>query len=206
MQRRIVPIYFCILILISSVTTSYALGETQQAVTYLVTHKTAQTTHVANLTVYVTYTIAARTESAYWLQRTTSIKADARPLSITQILLDDRTHQALRYIMYRPANMGCPENVIDLPLSKMGTDEILPIPVTKAFSEETHLDVAAGTYTAYKDEKECVMLWLNDDVPILGVVKAEAEDWTMELFRITDNSGDLLPQKPPKGGIVYLKK
>ena len=153
MERRIVPICFFILILISSVTTSYALGETQQAVIYLVTYKTAQTTNAANLSVYVTYTIVARSETAYWLQRTTSIKLDAGPLSITQTLLDDRTHQALRYIMHRPANMDRPENVIDLPLSKMGKEEIFPTPITKAFPEKTRLQVAAGTYAAIKGKR-----------------------------------------------------
>ena len=64
------------------------------------------------------------------------------------------------------------------------------------------LDTPGGLYHSTKD---IVKKMLNADVPVLGVVKAETKDWVMELFRITENTEDLLPQKPPKGGIVYLK-
>jgi len=203
MKRQMAAV--AVLMLLSFASGTFAFEDTQQSVVYLVTYKTAQAADAEAVKVFVTYTIAAREDTTYWLQRTTAVNADAGPLSITQTLLDDRTHQALRYIMHRPANMDRPENVIDLPLSKMGKDEILPVPITAAFSEETDIQVAAGTYAAYKGEKDRITLWLNAEVPILGVVKAETPDWTMELFSLTDAVEDLLPQKPPKGGIVYLK-
>ncbi len=108
--------------------------------------------------------------------------------------------------MHRPAKMDQPENIIDLPLSKMGQDEILPTPVTGAFTEEEHLQLASGTFDTKKGWNGKATLWVNLDIPVLGVVKAEMEEWAMELFQISDLSEDLLPQKPPQGGIVYLNK
>ena len=206
MKRRRVPGCLSMLMLVNIAVNAYALQETQQTVVYEVTYKAQQTTDAVSAPIYVAYTVVAPFETAYWLQRATSMKIDSTPLSITQTLLDARTHQALRYIMHRPANTNRPENVIDLPLSKIGKDEIFPVPMTTASAEKRDIQVAAGSYTAHKGKKELFSLWLHADVPVLGVVKAEAKDWVMELFRITDNAKDLLPQKPPKVGIVYLKK
>jgi hypothetical protein len=180
----------------------YALGETDQTIIYKVIHRTS----AGELTSYTAYSIVAREESGYWLQRTTSMQPDFKTLlSITQSLLNDSTHEPLRYIMHRPANMKRPENVIDLPLEKMGKDEILPTPITDAFADVGQVQVAAGTFEVKQGQVGGFMLWISPEVPVLGVVKVEAPDWTMELFRIENTAVDLLPKKPGKGGIVYLK-
>lgn len=189
-------------ILISWASSVDALGETDQTIIYKITHQTT----AGELTSYTAYSIVAREESGYWLQRTTSMQADFKTLlSITQTLLNNSTHEPLRYIMHRPANMQRPENVLDLPLEKMGQDEILPTPITEAFASAGQVQVAAGTFEAKQGQVGDFMLWVSPDVPVLGVVKVQAPDWTMELFRIDKTAGDLLPKKPQKGGIVYLK-
>jgi hypothetical protein len=178
------------------------LGEREKTVTYKFTHRTA----AGELITYAHYSIVAQEGGGYWLQRVATMQPESAPLSITQSLLDDYTHEPIRYIMHRPAKMDQPENIIDLPLSKMGQDEILPTPVTGAFTEEERLQLASGTFDTKKGWNGKATLWVNLDIPVLGVVKAEMEEWTMELFQISDAAEDLLPQKPPQGGIVYLNK
>ena len=182
----------------------WALNETRYTVIYKVTHHSA----MGDLESYTAYSVVAEEEEGYWLQRTTHMQSpESRPLSITQTLLNSQTHEPLRYIMHRPANMGRPPVVVDRPLAEMGKDEILPIPITDAFSGAGNLSVAAGTFavkTGRVDDK--FIVWVNSEVPVLGVVKAETPDWTMELFRIDPHAEDLLVPKPPKGGRVYLKE
>jgi hypothetical protein len=183
MKRQIFYIGI-VFILISWTSSVYALGETDQTIIYKVQEKTG-----------------------YWLQRTTSMQPDFKTLlSITQTFLNNSTHEPLRYIMHRPANMKRPENVIDLPLEKMGKDEILPTPISEAFADAGQVQVAAGVFEARQGQAGDFMLWVSPDVPVLGVVRVEAPDWSMELFRIDVTAGDLLPKKPQKGGIVYLKE
>jgi hypothetical protein len=190
------------LMLISCASTGYALGEKDKTVIYKVTHHSA----AGELTTYTAYSIVAQEKAGYWLQRTTSKQPDSQPLSITQTLLDNFTHKPLRYIMHRPANMKRPANVIDLPLEQMGKDEILPTPITNAFADAGRIQVAAGTFAAKQGQIGNSTLWISFDVPVLGVIKVETPEWMMELVRIDPNVVDLLPQKPKKGGIVYLKE
>lgn len=180
----------------------YALGETDRTVMYKITHYST----AGNLTSYTAYSIVAPEESGYWLQRTTHIQIDSKPLSITQTLLDDVTHEPLRYIMHRPANMNRPPSVIDLPLEKMGKDEILPTPITESFVDAGRIQVAAGEFEAQRGEVGNRRLWVGLEVPVVGVIKVEAPEWTMELFQIDYHVEDLLSKKPVKGGMVYLEE
>jgi hypothetical protein len=201
MKKHISQLIIVILICIGYSVTGYALGEIQQTVMYVTTYQGSQTPPI-----YTSYSIVAHAESGYWLQRTTSLQPDSGPLSITQTLLDNDTHKPLRYIMHRPANMKQPERVADLPLAEMGKDEVLPTLLTKAFKEHARIEVPAGTYDTQKGQDKNITLWLSHDIPVLGVVRAEMKDWTMELFRIDHNVIDLLPKKPPKGGIVNMNE
>lgn len=179
-----------------------ALGESDRTVVYKIVHHSAS----GELTSYVAYSIAADEPTAYWLQRTTHLKLDSAPLSITQTLLDKATLQPIRYLMYRPANMDKPPRVVDLPLSDMGKDEVLPTSITGMFVDAGQLHVEAGTFAVKQGQTNKLRLWLGADAPVLGVVKAQAQDWTMELVRIDQHAEDLFPQKPPKGGTVNLKE
>ncbi len=183
-------------------TTAYALGETGKTLTYKITHNTSAGT----LTTYTYYSITAQEENGYWLQRTTTMYQDSKPLSITQTLIDDFTHEALRYIMHRPAKMNTPASVIDLPLGEIGKDEVLPTPATGAFSASERIQLETGTFETRKGQVGDVTYWVSLEIPVMGVAKVETQEWTMELVQIVDRVTDLLPQKPPKGGIVYLKE
>lgn len=178
-----------------------ALGETGRTLTYKVIHDTS----AGKLITYTHYSIVAQEEQGYWLQRTTTMYPDSEPLSITQTLMDDFTHEPLRYIMHRPAKMSRPANVIDFPLSKMGKDEVFPTPLTGDFTESERLQLETEAFDTKKGWDDDVALWLSLDIPVMGIAKVETPEWSMELVRIVDNVIDLLPQKPPKGGIVYLK-
>ncbi len=184
----------------SSVTPAFALGETGTTVVYRVTH----TTPAGTLSTYASYRIVAHEKHGYWLQRTITLTPESAPLSVTQTLFDDFTHEPLRYIMHRPAKMGRPENVIDLPLSKMGKDEILPVPGGKPGANSTPLQTDIGVFETREVVIDGTQFWLSLQIPVLGVVKAATEEWTMEVVRISQGAEDLLPKKPPQGGIVYL--
>ncbi len=178
-----------------------ALMEEDQTAIYKVIHHSA----AGDLESFTAYSLAGLTNAGYWLQRTVHMqRPETQPLSITQNLLDAASHQPLRYIKYRPAKMGRPANAIDLPLEEMGKDEIFPTPVSDAFKDAGNLDVPAGVFAAQVAEVGKFTIWINPDVPVLGVVKVEAPDWTMELFRIEPQAADLLPNKPPKGGMAYV--
>lgn len=181
---------------------AYALGETDVTVTYKVTtHSSA-----GDLVVYTSYNIAATEDGGYWLQRVTHLTPDAKPLSITQTLLDSETHAAKRYIMHRPANMDRPESVVDLPLAKMGKEEILPNPAAGSASGTVQIETEAGAFNTQETAADNATLWLSADVPVLGVAKAETTDWTMELVSIANASEDLFLNKPAPGGVVYMNE
>ena len=190
------------LMFISGVSTVSALGEKDKTEIYKITHHTK----AGELVTYTGYSIVVQEKAGYWLQRVTSKQPDSQPLSITQTLLDNATHKPLRYIMHRPANMNRPALVSDLPLDQMGKDEILPTPITNAFTDAGQVQVAAGTFAAKQGQVGDFKLWVSPDAPVLGVVKAETPEWTMELFRIDPKVVDLLPQKPKKGGSVPMKE
>jgi hypothetical protein len=202
MKKLLWSVFSLVFLVMTCAATVYALGETGKTLTYKVLHDTA----AGPLTTYVSYSIASQEENGYWLQRTTSMKPDSQPLSITQTLLDDYTHEPLRYIMHRPAQMNRPESVIDLPLSKMGKDEILPTPLIETLSEPITLRLEAGTFETQKGQKEGVILWLSLEIPVMGIARVETQESSMELIRITDTAGDLLSKKPPPGGVVYLQE
>ena len=180
-----------------------ALMEEGQTVVYKVTHHSA----AGDLESFIAYSLAGLTEAGYWLQRTTHMQSpESQPLSITQNLLDAGTHQPLRYIKYRPANMGRPAIAVDLPLEEMGKDEVFPAPLTDAFTDAGTLAVPSGSFAVRVVNTGKFTIWANPDVPVLGVVKVETPDWTMELFRIEPHAADLLPNKPPKGGRAVVEE
>jgi hypothetical protein len=177
--------------------------EEGQTIIYKVIHHST----AGDLESFAAYSVAGVTETGYWLQRTTHMHdPETQPLSITQTLLDTDTHEPLRYVKHRPANMGRPPVAVDLPLSEMGRDEIFPVPASDAFRDDGMLEVPAGEFAVQVAQFEKLTIWINPEVPVLGVIKIEAPDWTMELFRIDDHANDLFPKKPPKGGRVYIEE
>ena len=202
MKLRQLALLNLVFVLLFSTIAAYSLGETEQTVIYQITHHT----NAGELTSYTTYSIVAQEKAGYWLQRTTHMQIDSKPLSITQTLLESSTHKPLRYIMHRPARMDRPAIVVDMPLEEMGKDEVLPTPITDAFADAGRLQVQAGEFAVWQGQVGEFSLWANPDVPVLGVVKVETPEWTMELFRIEPSVTDLFPHKPPKGGRVFLEE
>ena len=202
MKKKLFSIMIAFASIAGFAMSAYALGETGTTVTYKVTtHSSA-----GDLVNYTSYNIAAIEGDSYWLQRVTYMTPGANPLSITQTLLDHKTYTAKRYLMHRPANMDRPESVIDLPLAKMGKEEILPNPAAESASGTAQIETEAGTFTAQEVAADGATLWLSADAPVLGVVKVETNDWTMELIRIENASEDLFPNKPAPGGVVYMNE
>ncbi len=204
MNKKLFAIMTLLLSVAGFAMSAYALGETDMTVTYKVITRSS----AGDLTTYVSYNIAAADNDGYWLQRTTYMTLDSKPLSITQTLLDNETHAAKRYIMHRPANMDRPESVIDLPLAKMGKDEILPQPTPESADKDSviRVQVEAGEFAIQEVPADGVTLWVSADVPVLGVAKVEAADWTMELVSIVNASDDLFPKKPAPGGVAYMEE
>ncbi len=188
-------------ILLACPAIAFSLGEEQIAVSYKVVHATS----AGELISYAHYSVVAHERSGYWLQRVISMTPKSKPLSITQTLLDKETHKVLRYIMHRPAKMGRPPSVIDLPLERMGKDEILPMLSEGLSGVPKSIRTEAGDFETLKISKENAVLCLSSDVPVLGVARAETGEFRMELIQISDAAHDLLSKKPLKGGVVYLE-
>lgn len=204
MNKKLLTIMMSLIGVAGFAMSAHALGETDTTVTYKVmTHSSA-----GDLVTYTSYNIADVEDGGYWLQRTTYMTPDAEPLSITQTLLDNDTHAAKRYIMHRPANMDRPESVIDLPLAKMGKEEILPCPMPESTDRDSVIraQVEAGIFAIQEVDINGALLWVSADVPVLGVAKVETKEWTMELISIENVSEDLFPNKPTSGGVVYLNE
>ena len=180
---------------------AFSLGEEQFTVSYKVVH----TTSAGELTSYAHYSIVASEQDGYWLQRVISMTPDSKPLSMTQTLLDNETHEALRYLMHRPAKMDRPPSVIDLPLERMGKDEILPVSPEGLSGATEQIRTEAGDFETLKISEDHAMLWLSAEVPVLGVARAQTDEFTMELIHVSDSAHDLFSKKPPKGGVVYLE-
>jgi len=180
---------------------AFSLGEEQRTVSYKVIHATS----AGELISYAHYSIVAFEGDGYWLQRVITMAPDSKPVSITQTLLDDTSHKALRYVMHRPAKMNQAPSVIDLPLARMGKDEILPIDPETLSGVAERIRTEGGDFDALNVSEGETALWLSADIPVLGVARAENNEFTMELFQIRDAAHDLLSKRPPKGGVVYLE-
>lgn len=200
-MKNFVIVICASLLLFIAVQHAGALGETDVTTIYKMVHQSA----AGPLESYTAYSIVAREKTGYWLQRVTYLTLESAPLSITQTLLDETTHQPLRYLMHRPANMDKPARVVDLPLSDMGQDEVLPTPVMANFADAGQLETPAGTFAVKQGQMDKFSLWLSPDAPVMGVVKAETEEWTMELVRIDSHVEDFFPRRPAQGGTVVLE-
>jgi hypothetical protein len=201
MKRYQLHTFIAAILLLACPAIAFSLGEEQITVSYKVIH----TTGAGELTSYAHYGIVGYEDDAYWLQRVISMTLDSKPLSITQTLLDSKTHHALRYIMHRPAKMDRPPSVIDLPLDRMGKDEILPFPLEALSGVRENIQTEIGEFDALRISEDDTVLWLSADIPVLGVAKTANAEFTMELIHVRDTTDDLLAKKPPRGGVVYLE-
>ena len=201
MREHYIQAFITALVLLICPALAFSLGEEQISVSYKVIHASS----AGDLISYAHYSVVAYEEDSYWLQRVISMTPNSKPVSITQTLLDRETHEALRYIMHRPAKMNRPASVIDLPLERMGKDEILPLSPEGLPGLREDIRLEAGNFETLRISQGDAVLWLSADIPVLGVAKAETDVFTMELIHVSNAARDLLSKKPPKGGVVNLE-
>lgn len=137
-----------------------------------VTWRVAEET-VSPAPLYVTYAVVKASATEYTLQVATSLEADGPPLSVTQIVVDRKTGKAKQSVIRRPKGLiGTVENELR-PFREAG----LP----GGIREE--VQVAAGRFTALRAPYKDGTVWVSDQVPAIGLVKAVFPHGTLELVR-----------------------
>lgn len=137
-------------------------------------------------TLYVKYSIAAKTSEGYWLQIVTSADKDSEPLNITQILINAKTGASIRSkIVGSKGVLDTPENELK-PISEKQIKD----------GKQESVRVPAGTFTAISGEFQGMKVWLNKDIPATGIVKAILPRGILELVDKGDSGAvDLIRKK-----------
>lgn len=134
--------------------------------------------------VFVTYSVVRGDRRSYTLQIVTHREAGGPPLSITQVTVDRRSGKALRSVIQRPKGVvATPESGLR-PLREA------------AVAQGTREDVAvpAGRFAAVRGKVQDAEVWVSDQVPALGLVKAVWPSGTLELVSsAASGAKDLLP-------------
>lgn len=122
--------------------------------------------------IFVTYAIVRGDARTYTLQIVTQTSLEGAPLSVTQVTIDRASGKALRSVIQRP------KGVIATPESGLrpfrqgavkGTEEAVAVP--------------AGRFTAMRAPYRDGTVWVSDQVPALGLVRATFPTGTLELVR-----------------------
>lgn len=120
---------------------------------------------------YITYAIVKASAKEYTLQVVTSLEPGGPPLSITQIVVDRQSGKAKRSVIRRPKGLiETPEN------------ELRPFreaQVSGGAREE--VEVPAGRFPALRAPVRDGTVWVSDQVPGMGLVKAIFPHGTLEL-------------------------
>ena len=123
--------------------------------------------------IFVTYSIVKTAAKTYTLQIVTSQDDGGTPLSVTQVVVDQASGKAVR-------------SVIQYPKGVIATPESTPRPFREAaFPQGSREDVTvpAGRFTAVRGTAQGAEVWVSDQVPALGLVKAVWPTGTLELVR-----------------------
>jgi hypothetical protein len=137
-------------------------------------------------TVYVTYSIVRGDAKSYVLQIVTSQTPDGKPLAITQITIDRGSGKDRSGVTQRPAGKG-PRLI--------ATEECGVRPLRAASGSGTSESVAVegGRFTALRMPYQNGSVWVSDQVPAMGLVKAVFPNATLELVKSgTAGAKDLL--------------
>ncbi|MBI3454729.1 MAG: hypothetical protein HY002_02920 [Candidatus Rokubacteria bacterium] len=134
------------------------------------------------LPLFVTYSIVQDDPKTYTMQIVTHQTLDGPPLSVTQVQVDRTSGKALRSVIQRP------KGVIETPESGLR-----PFRQADVTGTEETAAVPAGRFSAIRTPYQNGTVWVSDQVPALGLVKAIFPSGTLELVR-SDTSGakDLL--------------
>lgn len=122
---------------------------------------------------YITYAIVKASVREYTLQVVTSLEPDGPPLSVTQIVVDRKSGKAKRSVIRRPKGLiETPEN------------ELRPFREAQlAGGTREEVEVPAGRFVTLRAPFRDGTVWVSDQVPGMGLVKAVFPHGTLELVR-----------------------
>lgn len=131
---------------------------------------------------FVTYSVVQADARTYTLQIVTQPAPDAPALSVTQVRVDRASGKALRSVIRYPKGViATPENGLRpfRQASTKGTEEQVAVP--------------AGRFMAVRATYRDGTVWVSDQAPALGLVKATFPNGTLELVKSgTSGAKDLL--------------
>lgn len=122
--------------------------------------------------IFVTYAIVRDDARTYTLQIVTQVSLESAPLSVTQITIDRASGKAVRSVIQRP------KGVIATPESGLR-----PFRQSAVKGTEEAVAVPAGRFTAVRASYRNGTVWVSDQVPALGLVRATFPTGTLELVR-----------------------
>jgi hypothetical protein len=135
---------------------------------------------------FVTYGVVKSLPKTYTLQVVTSETADSAPLSVTQIVVDRASGKAVRSVIRYP------KGVIATPESTLRPFREAALPQGR----REEVTVPAGRFQAVSGTVAGAQVWVSDQVPGLGLVKAVWPAGTLELVRSAKTGAtDLLAGK-----------
>jgi hypothetical protein len=126
---------------------------------------------VAPPPIYVTYAIVKAAAKTYTLQMVTSQAPEGTPLSVTQVVIDKASGKSVRSVI------GYPKGVIATPESALRPLRESAVPQ----GAREDVTVPAGGFTAVRGRAQDAEVWVADQVPALGLVKAVWPSGMLEL-------------------------
>jgi hypothetical protein len=121
---------------------------------------------------FVTYGVVGGDAKTYTLQVVTSRAVDGPPLSVSQIRVDRASGKALRSVTRTPKGVApTPE------------DPLRPFRQADVKGTPESVSVPAGQLMAVRAPYRDGTVWVSDQVPALGLVKATFPSGTLELVR-----------------------
>ncbi|PYM61416.1 MAG: hypothetical protein DMD79_12880 [Candidatus Rokuibacteriota bacterium] len=134
------------------------------------------------LPLFVTYAIVRGDAKTYVLQIVTRQTPEGIPLAVTQITVDRQSGTAVKSVTQRP------KGLIATPESGLRPFRQAAV---KGATEE--VGVAAGRFQAVRAAHPQGTVWVSDQVPAMGLVKATFPNGQLELLRSgTSGAQDLL--------------
>ena len=122
--------------------------------------------------IFVTYSVVRGDAKSYVLQIVTSLTADGKPPSVTQVTVDRATGTALKSVIRDKKGV--------VPTTETG---LRPLRQAGLQGSPEEVTVPAGRFPAVKAPHRNGTVWVSDQVPGLGVVKGTFPDGQLELVK-----------------------
>ncbi len=152
-----------------------------------VSYKVAKET-VKSKPVYLTYSILKATNKDYLVQIETRSEKNKEALSVTQVLMDRKTGKGINAVIKSPK---------DVPVPFPPGNELIHIS-EKAVKDgkKVNVTVEGGTFNCFQGTFEGQDVCVSDEIPTLGIVKANLKDGTAELVESSlTGAKDLIKKK-----------